>query len=162
MCRDHTECTVEFRNLGGITECDLALLAGGVNASTGAVVSEAEADEAWEYGAADGVLTGQAFNISELPDGVDDGIVWVVRQWSYTVHLPDGLAQGPQTFWFRARDRAGLVGPTVAQSWTVDTVPPRTPDLLATPPKATRDSTATFSFQLLGEAGGACLCDAGA
>src|SRR2546428_10095269 len=58
----------------------------------------------------------------------------------------NSLADGPHTFYVRARDAAGNVDPTPAQfSWSVDTAPPDTV-LDSMPFDPTNQTTANFTF----------------
>jgi hypothetical protein len=57
-----------------------------------------------------------------------------------------GLSDGTHTFRVRERTRGGQVGDPVSRSWTVDTQPPPTPQIVQHPPTYTNETSATFGF----------------
>ena len=56
------------------------------------------------------------------------------------------LAEGSHTFYVRATDTAGNVGPAASFSWTIDTTAPPTPTITSAPPNPSGSTTANFSF----------------
>lgn len=149
-CVDHTPCVVEYRRVGGADSCDVA-----------ALVANVTTDDAsdWSPAALDTTASGngQPANLTLHPadDGYAPMAAWVPRLWTFTVPVAD-LQDGGHTLLARAVDSAGTTGRVVTYGWSVDTQAPRRPNWVSTPDAATASTSATFSWELLGEAGGTC------
>jgi hypothetical protein len=62
------------------------------------------------------------------------------------VFYPGPLSQGKHSFSVRAKDAAGNLSGPVTFNWTIDTTPPPTPIITATPKNPATQTSATFSF----------------
>jgi large repetitive protein len=65
---------------------------------------------------------------------------------SNPVFYPGPLSQGKHGFSVRAKDAAGNLSGPATFNWTIDTTPPPTPIITATPKNPTTKTSATFSF----------------
>jgi len=65
---------------------------------------------------------------------------------SNPVFYPGPLSQGKHSFSVRAKDAAGNLSGPATFNWTIDTTPPPTPIITATPKNPTTQTSATFSF----------------
>lgn len=72
------------------------------------------------------------------------------------------LPQGANTISIRQRNDAGLPGPAVSRSWSVDSIAPAAPDMSGAPTGLTRLRTASIEFAGESGAGFECSVDGGA
>lgn len=89
-----------------------------------------------------------------------DDAGWTACSGSKTYSGP--LASGTHTFSVVAVDENGNESPAGTRTWTVDATPAPVPTLLSGPTDLVRSTTASFTFELTGDASGAtCQLDSG-